>query len=308
MTALSGKILEANRRAFAFLGYAEADLLNKNIAELHPPEITLPPIKRMGNNSIRVFNSQLIAQNGRRIHVEVYAKRTTYGVDEFIQWIFHDISQQIELEEMRKDLQAMLFHDLQSPLGNVISSLELLTYEIPDDSSPAMLEMLDIAIRSSGRLQTLIRSLLDINQMEAGHPITEQNQTNFNLLVRDVWDTIKPSYEKRNIKLVQDVPSDLPDVFVEEDMIRRVLVNLLDNAVKYSPDSQEITLAATVCKDNMVLVSVSDQGEGIPEALRKIVFEKFRRIKNRYLFQRVGPRPGLLPVNGGGARRPDLGG
>lgn len=288
ITELSGKILEANRRAFAFLGYSEADLLAKHISDLYPPEMSLPKIERMGSNSIRVFNSQLIAQNGRRIHVEVYAKRTSYGIDEFIQWIFHDISQQIELEEMRKDLQAMLFHDLQSPLGNVISSLELLTYEIPDDSSPAMLEMLDIAIRSSSRLQTLIRSLLDINQLEAGHPITEQNQTKLNLLVKDVWDTIRPSYEKRNIPFVQNIPPDLPDVFVEEDMIRRVLVNLLDNAVKYSPESQEITLSAAPYENHMVLVSVSDQGEGIPVPLRKTIFEKFRRIKTETYSKGLG--------------------
>jgi two-component system, NtrC family, sensor histidine kinase KinB len=279
ITDLTGKILEANRRAFAFLGYPEHRLLSKKIGQLHVEEAALPPIKRLEANSIRVFNSQLITQNGRRVHVEVYAKRTSYGENEFVQWIYHDISQQIELEEMRKDLQAMLFHDLQSPLGNVISSLELLTYEIPEDSSPAMIEMLDIAIRSSSRLQTLIRSLLDINQLEAGHPITEQNRVKLHTLVGDAWETVRPSFEKRNIPLVQKVPSDLPDVYVEDDMIRRVLVNLMDNAVKYSPDSKQITVAAELNEDSMVQVSVCDQGEGIPESLRTAVFEKFRRIK-----------------------------
>lgn len=278
LTTLSGQVVDANRRAFAFLGYSHQDLLNKHIRELHPPDTILPNIERMETDSVRVFNTQMIRKNGRYVHVEVYAKRTSYGDSEFVQWIYHDISKQIELEEMRKDLQAMLFHDLQSPLGNVISSLELLTYELPPDSSPALLEMLDIAMRSSSILQTLVRSLLDINRLEAGHPINAQNKNQVQLLVDDAWETVKPGYEKRGIPLIQDVAVGLPDVYVEEDMIRRVLVNLFDNAVKYSPQSEKITLTATLAEDDMVLISVSDEGAGIPEALRSTVFEKFRRI------------------------------
>ena len=278
LTEVEGQIVDANQRAFAFLGYRHEDLLNLHIHDLHTSDAFLPNTRRMQTNSVRVFNSQMIMKNGRHVHVEVYAKRTSYGDNEFMQWIYHDISKQIELEEMRKDLQAMLFHDLQSPLGNVISSLELLTYELPPDSSPALLEMLDIAMRSSGRLQTLVRSLLDINQLEAGHPINEQNKTQVQALIDDAWETVKPGYEKRKIPLAQEIPDDLPDVYVEEDMLRRVLVNLLDNAVKYSPESEKITIKAEPANDDMVLVSVSDEGDGIPDDLRVMVFEKFRRI------------------------------
>jgi signal transduction histidine kinase len=173
----------------------------------------------------------------------------------------------------------MLFHDLQSPLGNVISSLELLTYELPEDSNPILMEMVDIAMRSSSRLQTLIRSLLDINSLEAGHPITEQSRVTLTKLVEDVWDTVKPSYERREIELIRNIPAALPDIYAQEDMIRRVLINLLDNAIKYSPDSLQITFDARQNDADYILISISDQGEGIPEALRDTIFEKFRRIK-----------------------------
>lgn len=278
LTEIEGKVVDANRRAFAFLGYTSLDLHAMHIQNLHAPDAILPDTAHMETNSVRVFNSQMITKNGRLIHVEVYAKRTSYGDSEFVQWIYHDISKQIELEEMRKDLQAMLFHDLQSPLGNVISSLELLTYELPPNSSPALLEMLDIAMRSSSRLQTLIRSLLDINQLEAGHPINEQTRIQIQTLFTDAWETVKPGYERRNIPLCLEVPDGLPDVFAEGDMLRRVLVNLLDNAIKYSPDSEKITLTAETAVDDMILIRVSDEGSGIPEGQRLIIFEKFRRI------------------------------
>lgn len=276
---LSGAIIEANQRAAAFTGYSLRELLALRVHALHVPETKLPNVKRMQTNSVRVFNSQIVAKNGRRLHVEVYAKRIAYGESQFVQWIHHDISKQIELEEMRKDLQAMLFHDLQSPLGNVISSLELLNYELPADSSPALLEMVEIAMRSSSRLQTLIRSLLDINQLEAGHPITEQKQVSLETLIEDAWEVVQPGYAKRQMPLCRLIPSELPDVYAQADMIRRVLVNLLDNAIKYSPDSPQITLEARLYDAEKVLVSVADAGEGVPEALRTAVFEKFRRIK-----------------------------
>jgi two-component system, NtrC family, sensor histidine kinase KinB len=279
LSDLSGRIIEANRRAFAFIGYSREELLTRHISDLHPPGAKLPQVKRMQSHSVRVLNSQIITKNGRRIHVEVYAKRIAYGNAELVQWIHHDISKQIELEEMRKDLQAMLFHDLQSPLGNVISSLELLTYELPSDSSPALLEMVEIAMRSSSRLQTLIRSLLDINQLEAGHPVAEQKPVNVAELLEDVWEVVRPGYERRQIPLCRHIAEDLPDIYVQEDMIRRVLVNLLDNAIKYSPDSQEIHIHASRHNGRMVLLSVTDQGEGIPESLREVIFEKFRRLK-----------------------------
>jgi len=285
---LNGSIIEANRRAFAFMGYSRQELLGMKISDLHVPEAKLPNVKRMQQQTVRVLNSQIVTKNGRRIHVEVYAKRTSYGETEFIQWIHHDISKQIELEEMRNDLQAMLFHDLQSPLGNVISSLELLTYELPQDSSPILMEMVDIAMRSSSRLQTLIRSLLDINQLEAGHPVTEQSRVNIAKLIEDVWDTVKPSYEKREIELCRVIADDLPDVYVQEDMIRRVLINLLDNAIKYSPDSQVITFEAKPQDESFILISVSDQGEGVPEGLRDTIFEKFRRIKTETYSKGLG--------------------
>lgn len=279
LAELSGQIIEANQRASAFTGYSRQELLAMRISDLHAPETKLPNVKRMQPNSVRVFNSQISAKNGRRLHVEVYARRTAYGESEFIQWIHHDISKQIELEEMRKDLQTMLFHDLQSPLGNVISSLELLTYELPADSSPALLEMVEIAMRSSGRLQTLIRSLLDINQLEAGHPITEQNRVRIEALVEDAWEIVRPSYEKRKMPFCRLLTPDLPEVYVQADMIRRVLVNLLDNAIKYSPDSPQVTLEVRPYDAENLLISVADRGEGVPEMLRTAVFEKFRRIK-----------------------------
>ena len=182
----------------------------------------------------------------------------------------------------------MLFHDLQSPLGNVITSLELLQFELPADSDSALWIMLDIAMRSSRRLQTLIRSLLDINQLEAGHPISERVKVDVYKLVDDVWEIERPHFEKRELAFIRQLAPDLPKVYAEEDMIRRVLVNLVDNAIKYGSDGHEVAVAASFVPDeSMVLISIRDQGEGIPVQYRQSIFNKFERI------QREGSSKGL---------------
>ena len=149
--------------------------------------------------------------------------------------------------------------------------------------------ILDIAIRSSRRLQILIRSLLDINHLEAGNTIRNQTPASLPRLVAEAAETIEPTLARRSIGLVNNIPEDLPDVLVDEDMIRRVIINLLDNAVKYSPENRSITVSAAYLADmNQVLVCVSDQGKGIPPEYRKTVFEKFRRIEGKQMPRGIG--------------------
>ncbi len=275
LTNLDGQIVEANRRAFEFFGYQREEMLSKDINQLHSAVKALPDAHMIKLNQVNHFQSQAITRDKVYIHVDVYVKRTRFNDGELLQWIYHDISQQVELEQMREDLTAMLFHDLQSPLGNVISSLELMRNEIDDE---LILSMLDIASRSSQRLQTLVRSLLDINQLEAGHPVRTQEAVCIESLFDYVWEVEQPNLERRAIELVREIAPNLPKLYVDEDMIRRVLINLVDNAMKHSRTSQKITLIARK-EGDMLLLGVGDQGVGIPEEYRHKIFEKFQRVK-----------------------------
>lgn len=283
LTDMRGRIIEVNRRATDMLGYTYSELLNMSIQDLHPDTAVLPKAKKIRSDKVLMFHSDVRTKSTTPIPMEVYTKRTVHGEEQQLQWIHHDITEQVELEKMREDLTAMLFHDLQSPLGNVISSLELLAYEIPTEAANSPLyAMLDIARRSSRRLETLIRSLLDINRLEAGQPIMEQVRVNVNDLVTDVFEIELPNFEQRRVQFANNLPENLPHVFVEEDMIRRVLVNLVNNALKYSTEDQTITLNAHVQPDGeRLLLSVSDEGRGIPKQFRESIFEKFERIQTK---------------------------
>ncbi|HFQ94129.1 MAG TPA: GAF domain-containing protein [Anaerolineae bacterium] len=280
LTDLQGKIVEANQCTFSFLGYGRDTLLDLFIHDLHPNLGKLPQLSSISHNEPTIFQSELVNKEGAAIPVEVYVKRMEYGDNDLLQWIHHDISKQVELEQMRDDLTAMLFHDLQGPLGNIISSLELLSYELPEvEPGSSQYEMLDIARRSSQRLQALIRSLLDITHLEAGHPINEQKRVSIYSLIDDVYEVERPNFEQRRVKFVTKLDPDLPSVYVAEDMIRRVLINLVNNALKYSPGDKTITVMAQRADDDgHLLISVQDEGIGIPDEYKETIFLKFERV------------------------------
>ncbi len=275
----AGNIVESNRPASSLLGYSSDQFRTLNIRDLHPDQgdfLGEQTLEDIGEEAA-VHTTQIITTENLPIPVEVYVKRLASNETDFLQWIYHDITQQVELEKMRDDLMAMLFHDLQSPLGNVISSLELLNHELDEKEDDLANQILSIANRSANRLRTLIKSLLDINRLEAGHPLTDQDVVSVQDIYNEAYDAIQPNLERRQIE-VKLVGDELTKVFVDKDMVARVLINLLDNALKYSQDGDTLTVAAAAAADENVEISVSDQGPGIPASLRKMIFDKFYRV------------------------------
>ncbi len=281
LTELNGEIVEANQRAIEFFGYHRFVLLEMNIKELHTAPIDYLLTENQASEEVQIFVSHVSMQQRRRLlHVEVYVKLVNYSQGQLLQWIHHDITKQVELDEMRQDLTAMLVHDLQSPLGNVISSLELIRNDFSDVEDPTLAAMLDIAVRSSNHLQTLVHSLMDISRLEAGYPIAKKERINLHTLVDQVYDIEQPNFDKRGVTFVREIESDLPDICVEVNMTRRVFLNLIDNALKYSQDNRQVKLSARKGEQSgMVLISICDEGQGIPLEYREIIFEKFQRIK-----------------------------
>jgi signal transduction histidine kinase len=155
---------------------------------------------------------------------------------------------------------------------------------LPPDENDTVHSLLTIATRSTDRIQRLTNSLLDINRLEAGQSIGNRQPLNIAELIREVADTVLPNVDNKDLKLTWEVPSDLPEVFADEDMLRRVLINLLENAIKYTPARGKIHVSARHDGD-FVETCVSDTGPGIPPADQERIFQKFTR-----LVSKDGPR------------------
>jgi signal transduction histidine kinase len=181
---------------------------------------------------------------------------------------------------LREDLAAMIYHDLRSPLANILSSVEMLDDVIADAERDSAKPIMRIARHSINRIEQMISSLLDINRLEQNQAVGERQPTDVSLLVSETIESIQPSTEGREQTVIRQVTSDLPQVLVDMDMIRRVLINLLENASKYTPVGGSIEIGAEL-NGEFLRLYVQDNGPGIPEMDSERIFDKFTRLKNK---------------------------
>ena len=223
------------------------------------------------------MNRVYVQPAGIWCQLKVYVREIqTEGVSR-LQWILRDITEQKKLDTLRDDLTSMIYHDLRSPLANVVSSLHLLDTLLPSDDS-AMKSLLDISMRSTERIQRMTDSLLDLSKLESGQPIGNRTLSSISDLVFEAVEAVESTINNKNQIIRYKVSDKLPKVLVDLDMIRRVITNLLENASKYSPVGNTIEVGAR--RDgNQVQVWVQDHGPGIPASEHERIFDKFIRLR-----------------------------
>ena len=175
----------------------------------------------------------------------------------------------------------MVFHDLRSPLANIISSLDILSGLVNAKENETIESILGIAANSTTRIERLVNSLLDINRLESGQEIVDQNIVFLNKLTAEAVKEVIPIAESRRQQVSSLMPDDLPPVWVDKDMILRVLLNLLENAAKFTPSGGRITADASQ-QDGWITVSIEDNGPGIPVLERERIFDKFTRLRGTH--------------------------
>jgi PAS domain S-box-containing protein len=274
-----GNILEANRQAEIFTGFDKDSLLTKAIYELlaNDQEFSGLDHEEMTPGEIRSIEAELINSQGSQIPVRLFVRTVDVEQGENLQWLVRDISERMKLDRLREDLISMIYHDLRSPLANIVSSLDVFNAMLPHDGDPAYRSLLNIALRSTERIQRLTNSLLDISRLETGQPVVNLFSTSPVQLVADSVEAVSPVAESKNQIINIKIPPQSPPILVDADMIRRVLINLLENAVKYSPPDGEISVGAEI-KSEFAYIWVQDSGPGIPDEEREHIFDKFTRL------------------------------
>jgi PAS domain S-box-containing protein len=282
ITDWEGRIKEVNRSAATLSGYSSRELRTMGIEQLHEVNwgktgLNFDALREGGSCN---YESGLLRQDGGNVPVEVYARRVEFNESNAIQWILRDITARRELDTLRNDMTSMIFHDLRSPLGNIVSSLEMMSALLPEEETLG--SMLNIAKNSTARIQRLVNSLLDISHLESGQQIVDQNAIDPVALIREAIRDVEPSASARQQTLVNRATSVLPLVWVDVDMIYRVLVNLLENAIKFTPAGGRIDIGAQTAEDGMfVKFWVRDNGPGIPPGDRERIFDKFTRLRGK---------------------------
>jgi signal transduction histidine kinase len=203
-------------------------------------------------------------------------------------WTAHDLVDRAQLDETRQELVNMLVHDLRVPLSNIQNSLDLvLTAWRERDVTLPIDQVLQIGQRSAQRMEQLISDILDSARLQAHERTLTVTRIEVKSLVEEAVDTIAGSAQRRRQTLRVQVDPNLPPMEGDLELLRRVLVNLLGNAVKYTHEDGEVTVTATLSDSDTRLetdepathfrFTVEDNGPGIAPRVQERLFRLFYR-------------------------------
>lgn len=179
---------------------------------------------------------------------------------------------------LREALTAMAYHDMRNPLQTIRLSLQKLTQLLANHDNAAVLTLLQTGTRGTRQLKRLVDSLLDIQHLQASGTLLNRRATDLHMLLAEAVQLIQPLAQDAGLRLRCALADDLPVLSLDDDMVLRVVTNLLENAVKYTPEGGDVTLHATVEGDH-ALITVQDTGPGIPAEYLDTVFEQYQRVK-----------------------------
>jgi signal transduction histidine kinase len=218
-----------------------------------------------------------MATAARKMETGDYSDRvTTTSRDEVGQLAvaFNRMSEELEnLESSRRQLVANVSHELKTPITAIRAHLENLL----DGVEQPNVETLQVMLAQSERLGRLVEQLLDLSKLESGEVPLRREEVSLAPVVRQVLSEIDMASADRAISLSSEVPDDLPVIEADRERVHQVLFNLVDNAMRFTPDGGQVRIEAHR-ENGAVSVSVADSGVGIPEDALPRLFERFYRV------------------------------
>jgi two-component system, OmpR family, phosphate regulon sensor histidine kinase PhoR len=281
-----GRILQVNPAWERMFGVTRAEARGRQSSEVfaHPnlnALISAVLACRAGQEA------EILLTNGRCLNVEASVAGGEQDNEACAVLVFHDITELRRLEHIRKDFVANVSHELRTPLTSIKGYVEALLDGGKDDPQTSV-RFLDIILKQSDRLNLILEDLLQLSKIESGQVQFKQEPLHIGSVVDRTIAMIKPLADKKQHQLRAAVDADLPLINGDQERLVQVLANLLDNAIKYTPEGGQITVAARRIPvlghrtgdgpREGVELTVTDTGIGIPEKDRPRVFERFYRV------------------------------
>ena len=282
---LKGRVLVINEQAKKmFQVPLGREVHGSSIAELsrHPEIIRImQEVLEFDFEHLR-YSKEIELDEGRWFRVNASDLRSESQEASGLILVFHDISEIKRIETARTDFVANVSHELRTPLTAIRGYVETLIQTPPRDPKEAS-NFLEIIERHSERLSRLIDDLLTLSDLESGKLSMARQPVNVTQVALRVLEVFSDQARKKGLKLHHTIEPGLPPLIGDFDRLQQLFINLVDNAVKYTPRDGVVTLKAFRLPDPvkglaMVQVSVSDTGCGIPESNIPRLTERFYRV------------------------------
>ena len=279
------EITYANPMAISMLSLPDA-YVGKALIEINRiPE--LQTLLQTAEQTETVAFAEIRLGNLTEPEAEVTVVPVAAGEEEEYVVVIHDVSKERQLERIRADFVANVSHELRTPLTTIRGYAETLLSE--DATRTKIQEQFIVKILNhASRLSRLVSDLLELSRLESGDVELKRTPCHLNTFYKPILDVFEPILEETELVLKWEVPESLPKVSVDQQLFMQVLVNLIDNAIKYTPDSGTITVSAEISTSESfegaditseeIIVYIKDTGIGIPMESQPRVFERFYRV------------------------------
>ena len=273
-----GQIIMINDMAKRQLGVERDEALNQNILELLKIDDEYELRDLITQSPELMIDSQDVNGEYISLRVRFALVRRESGFISGLVAVLHDTTEQEKEERERRLFVSNVSHELRTPLTSVKSYLEALDEGAL--SEPVAPDFIKVSLDETNRMMRMVTDLLHLSRIDNATSNLDVELTNFTAFITFIlnrFDKIKSQDENLKYELIRDYPITSVWIEIDTDKMTQVIDNILNNAIKYSPDGGKITVSMKTTDDQMIL-SISDQGLGIPKQDLPKIFDRFYRV------------------------------
>ncbi len=297
--SVDGIIQDANSQFTRMMGYSLDEVIGKPNAAFVAPEEQERVTQQVTANSDNIYRVVGIRKDGSRVELELTPRPMRIGGKNGRVTAVRDITQRRQMELMKDEFVSVVSHELRTPLTSIHGALGLMANGVAGPLSEPAQAMVDVAVRNTKRLLVLINDLLDIQKIEAGEMDFRRVEVDLNSLIENTLQSMYSYSQSLEVRFEFEGTEHKIRVCSDPDRLGQVLTNLLSNAAKFSPSHGrvQVTLRETGVSNSgdpsQALITVSDQGPGIPIEFQDRVFQKFAQADSSTTRQVNGTGLGL---------------
>ena len=281
-----GQLSLANPAAERVFGFSRGEMVRRSVDEFIEDEPLLLAIQRAREADARAAERHGEHEIGERVFassvmslIQLREEDRESEAGHGVLVMLRDITKEHEASKKKSEFVSHVAHELRTPLASITAYVEMLVDgEASDEETRS--EYYDIIQTSADRLGRLIDNMLNISRIEAGTVRINKEATSVAVLVKEVVDTLRPQAEEKKITLEEDLPPVIYRVMADRDLIYQAVLNLISNAIKYTPEGGRVSVTMIPNEENRtMLIQVKDTGVGIPQEDLPKMFQKFFRVE-----------------------------